>query len=194
MTIQKTIAIIAFPNCGTTMLAGIMECFGIPMTGENRWEGNWEDKDIVWGLRDGYFDKTVAERNAQYDIWGFKAPYAFDFLEKTKVGLRNPVYLAIWKDPYSVAQRRFDNTDIVETMQTTLNLMSMSVRKMEESEIDVHMLSYQRALSNPSEFINKMLGIVDIEVTKEQIARANEFIVPNTTSNWRYPHKQVVRY
>ena len=102
-----TVAIIDFAHSGTTMLAGICHILGVPMVGADYKPHKMEDLEVARAIRDeGRFARLVEQRNGQHEAWGFKMAGAWKF-PNSLAHLREPVYLAIYKDPVSVTARRF---------------------------------------------------------------------------------------
>jgi len=179
----KTVAIIDFAHCGTTMLAGICEILGVPMIGDNYDRKNWEDLDIIEGLkgRDG-FAEVVRQRDEQYDMWGFKAPGALSYYPRFSQHLRNPVFLAIYKDLASVTYRRFgvSQNRLYVKMRNTARQMERSVDRICRSGLDVHMLSYCKAIIAPREFVLRIADIIGLGLSDEQIDTIISYIQPNS--------------
>jgi len=180
------------------MVAGILECLGVPMVADNFFGMSWEDSDIVRRLKvsDEAFKEVVDRRNRKNDIWGFKHPGAHRFLKRMKKILRNPVYLAIWKDPVTVTQRRFgydSERPFILDMQNTCVKMANAMWNIYTAEEEVHMLSYAQALIKPRWFVEEIVRVTELDATGAEIANAVKFIRPNTTKNWRNPYPQVRR-
>jgi len=195
---MKTIAVIAFAHSGTTMLAGILEIFGVPMVGNNYLGMNWEDQDIIKSLkgRDGKFAKLVERRNRQHSTWGFKHPGAHNFLDQLDYSLRNPIYLSIWKDPMSVTQRRkgYVKEPFVPNMRETCLKMDRAMEHINDSGLNVRMLSYSQALARPRTFVERLASMTGIAVTGAKIDEAAKFIQPNRTNDWRSRYMQVKKH
>ena len=65
-----TIMIIGYAWSGTTMLAGIFECFGVPMVGDNYLPMAHEDQDFRWKIRESedVFRAFVEELPGSIDV------------------------------------------------------------------------------------------------------------------------------
>jgi len=184
----RTVAIIACAHHGTTMVAGVCELLGVPMVGKNYDPKKWEDMEMVQAQQsEEQFAAIVARRNAEHDVWGFKSPGAW--LRAPWMGkyLRNPVYLAIYKDPVSVSFRRFRSTD-AKRVENTIRQMEWSIRGVREGGFPAHCLSYQRAIVAPAGFVQKVAGLIGIVADEEMVALAVAYIQPNTVGDRRaYP-------
>lgn len=174
-----TVAIVEYAHGGTTMLAGICEILGVPMTGDNCKTLKWEDRDVVAAFKDeGVFKTLVEQRNRQHEIWGFKSPGAWLHADLLKRYLEAPVYLAIFKDPVSVTYRRFGIVSM-NKLCDTIDQMKRVADGMRISGLAVHMLSYQKAISAPTEFVVRVAALIGIEASDRRIEDAAGFIRPN---------------
>lgn len=178
--VKRTIAIVDFAHSGTTMVAGILEILGVPMVGKRYKAEKWEDQEIVEALQnEAMFAELVAQRNAQHDVWGFKYPGAWKFAPLLKRYLRNPVYFAIYKDSVSVTWRRFGTFSLTKLANTVQQLIK-SVEGIQATGLPVHMLSYQKAVTDQLHFVTLLAQMVGLEPSLEQTERAADYIQPNT--------------
>jgi len=185
---SKTVAIIGVAHHGTTMVAGIYELLGVPMAGAHRKERKWEDREIVAALKDERrFKTTVAERDAQHEVWGFKSPGAWLVAPWLGKYLRDPLYLAILKDPVTVTMRRFGRISS-NKIENTIEQMRRSVYGMRLSGLPVEWLSYQMAVLSPRLFVRYLAALAGLYPTAEQYERAVDWIQPNVAGGRReYP-------
>jgi len=149
------------------------------MVGSRYKERKWEDQDVVNAIRDRTaFAQLVARRDAAHERWGFKYAGAWLYAESLVV-LRDPAYLAIYKDPVSVTARRF-NAVTTSKLANTLRQMRDSVHGINDAGLPVHWLSYHRAVAAPMSFVVEVAHAIDVVATPAQIHRAAQFIRPNT--------------
>jgi len=183
----STIAIIAFSHSGTTMVAGILEILGVPMVGPQYDLAKWEDIEVIKALKTGQFADIVAQRNAQHERWGFKFPGAWRYLATLDHCLREPLYLAIWKDAVSVTRRRFRTQDRwLRKIQNTVHQFSDAVDGICASHLPVQMLSYQIAVMQPRQFVEDIARLAGIDAEEDRLDRATRYIQPNSG---RRPHR-----
>lgn len=189
---KKTVAIIDYAHAGTTMLAGMCQILGVPMVGRNYRPEKWEDLDIIEGLKLGSrFDEVVQERNKQYDTWGFKALGAWRYRPRVEDRLRNPIFLAIYKDPVSVTMRRFGypKTCVGRKIVATLKSYIESVDGVRNVGDNVHFFSYSKAVTAPVEFTRRLANTIETEPSKDAMEEAAGFIQPNVAwQNRHYPY------
>ena len=186
---MTTVAIIDFAHSGTTMLAGLCHILGCPMVGDRYKSKKWEDLDVIEAIRDEVrFAELVGRRNAQRHVWGFKMPGAWKF-PNSLAHLRDPVYLAIYKDPVSVTMRRFGKLGLGK-VGNTLEQMRLSTEGLASSGLPVHVMSYHWATQNPGAFVKHLVNVTGLTPDYEQVVRAAAFIQPNA-NRLRQPYPEV---
>jgi hypothetical protein len=160
------------------MLAGVCEILGVPMVGAYHKPMKWEDLTVIEALKDNdRFGKLVKRRNAQHDVWGFKYPGAWKFMPILKRHLRDPVYLAIFKEPVSVTQRRFHCVTLQKALNT-VEQFRIAVDGMLATGEDIKLLSYHQAIIAPREFVSQVANLIGVKPTNGQIDCAIGFIQP----------------
>ena len=193
-----TVVVIDLAHHGTTMLSGVLEMLGIPMVGDHFDKKRWEDLEIREALDGGgdAFGAVVEKRNAAHDTWGFKRCGVWKQASFLDVRLRDPVYLAIYKDPISVTRRRFGTSNdrrLLGKVRSTIRQMHESINGICAAKIPVTMFSYHQALMLPGVFIRRVGATIGIEPTWEQVARIGQYIQPNVTGP-RKPYPLVQEY
>ena len=181
---DRTVGIIEFAHCGTTMVAGICHILGVPMVSENYKRNKLEDLDVINTIADEQaFAKLVKERNERHGTWGFKRPGAWTFPDSL-VHLRNPIYLAIYKDPVSVTHRRFGGSQIrlSHKIRNTGRQMKHTIDGIYAWNPSVHFLSYCRAIIAPKQFVQEIAEVIQIDPSEEAFNKAVRFIRPNVGS------------
>jgi hypothetical protein len=180
----KTVAIIDFAHCGTTMMAGIYEILGVPMVADDYHQMKWEDHEIILPAKagdDGLLAAVVASRNAQYDTWGFKFPGMLRVSPWLAPLLADPVYIAIYKDLVSVTRRRFgtSNRQLYRKMLNTAKQMQSSMQSIASSGLEVHLFSYCKAIVDPVGFVLSLASVAELEPQNECIDRAADYVQAN---------------
>lgn len=186
---MTTVAIIAFAHCGTTMIAGVCEILGVSMVNEDYHPVKREDWEVVEALREGRLPALVEQRSVQHEHWGFKYPGAWHYADTLQENLRDPLYLTIWKDPVSVARRRFGKSEDrwLRKVANTCQRMRESVDGIRHSGLPVHTLSYCHAIADPERFVIGLAEMIGLQPTEEQIARAAQYIQPVAWVRNTYP-------
>lgn len=169
------IAILGLAQCGTTMTAGIFERLGVPMMlGEGKRE-KLEDMTVFGALESTATLERLVEQRASLPAWGFKLPGAWLYAPVLRECLPDAVYLAILKDPASVAWRRFGATGTRE-LEKTCNWMARCIAGIAESGLPVRWLSYLDAIRTPRAFVDRVAQLAGIEATVEQTSSALEWM------------------
>ena len=169
---MAVIAIVDLAHCGTTMTAGILERLGVPMVWK-RTNGKLEDDDVAQALgtvKEPQNSRELARLVEQRGdlTWGFKIPGAWKFAPVLREHLRDPVYLAIYKDPVSVTLRRFGTVDTRRLAKTT-RWMHESIVGIRECGLPVWWLSYLDAMRGPCQFVEHLAELAGVGVTGSQM-------------------------
>lgn len=180
----KTIVVIEHAHCGSTMLAGMLEIAGIPLVSDEYKEMKWEDQEIVEAMRSGNEDalaEVIEKRNLEFDIWGFKSPGAWQHMDLLIKNLRNPIFIAIYKDPVSVTMRRAGGRggDFIELVLNTVHQYAQSLSGMRDTGQQIYLFSYLKAMIDPFGFVRELLDVTGIEADEKIIERLIAFIQPN---------------
>ena len=173
---MKTIVILGMAHCGTTMLAQIVDALGVPMVlGGDR--GHCEDADVARALsKQSWFETLVAERSGR--PWGWKHPGGWRFAHYYGC-LENPTYLAIYKDPVTVARRFEHNMPYVQDdhrVQATTAQMLRSINGILSTGLPVHYLSYLDAVRCPYLFVEQVVEACELGVSQREMYAASETI------------------
>ena len=189
---EKTILIIGQARAGTTMVSSLVNEMGIPV-GEN-FGPVYEDNDLGKHVKDlskgkvpKNFIKEIRKRNNLYNKWGWKRPDMYGYLDVFINQIRNPCLIAIFRDPVSITTRnqislsmqKDSADDCTKTFYDSLNDQREIVEKIRKLELPSLLISYEKAISNPNQFISelkKFVGSGGIERTSKKIL---SIITPN---------------
>ena len=183
-----TVGIIAFAHSGTSMLSAILEMLGVKMVFgdvEDYHHRKWEDHEFIHKLDDEEaFGEMVARRNEQVDTWGFKYPGAWMHMDRLQRHLREPVYVAIWKDPVSVTLRRFNSRNrFGNKLRNTIRQMKTAMDGLYAAGQPCHHFSYEDAILTPATFAADVASAVGATPTVDQLHNIIDYIQPNFTGN-----------
>lgn len=102
---KRTYITFGLQRGGTSAVAGAQRAMGLYL-GEIK-GGNNEDVHFKHPPRNlGHLRKTIKKRDAANDVWGFKFPTASSYLAVLDDELRNPFYVAVYRDPVATALSR----------------------------------------------------------------------------------------
>lgn len=100
---QRTYVTFGLERGRTSPVAGVLRALGLYL-GEID-EGNNEDKSFhnktLHQMR-----TTIASRNAEHDVWGWKYPTAVNYLPALVKSIRNPFFVVVYRDPVATALSR----------------------------------------------------------------------------------------
>lgn len=180
---ERTIAIVACTQSGSTMLAGVLEILGVPMVSGDYNEKKWEDRDIKCNLypelKEDKFLQAIKERNKN-KVWGFKFAGGWRFMPLFKKHLRNPVFLAILRDPVATSYTRFGKSRInLHRLLNTIRVQEREMQGIKDSTRDVLIFSYEKAIAFPEKFVLDVMKRVGIKASKERVRAATSYIQPD---------------
>src|SRR5215469_5858876 len=99
---KKTVVVLGAPRGGTSMVAAALRKLGVAM-GENLGHQH-EDRSFRAEVPLEEMIATVKKRNETHDLWGWKLPNNIYYLEQLFPHLRNPHFVAIFRNPYSISR------------------------------------------------------------------------------------------
>ena len=102
-TPQRTYVTFGVERGGTSLVAGVLRALGLYL-GDIP-EGNNEDK-AFHNRPLGQMKATVARRNQDYDVWGWKYPTASTYLPVLSKSLRNAFFVVVYRDVVATALSR----------------------------------------------------------------------------------------
>jgi hypothetical protein len=106
----ETVIIFGMTRGGTSMVAGAVRGFGYYL-GEDLLV-NLEDQNFVYKT-DEHMKETIARRNKDHSLWGWKYPIAVEYLDRLLPFLRNPIFIVVTRDATATAcaMTRWDDRD-----------------------------------------------------------------------------------
>lgn len=182
---QKTIIVVGPARGGTSMIAGALANLGV-FTGAGSNAPVFEDVRLAGAAENGKVADVravVSEYNAAHDVWAYKRPGIIDNFGKIHDTVRNPLYLFIFKDIFSMANRNniSMNMDVVNGLNVALEGYQKITGFINRRNPSGLLLSYDRVVQNKEAFIDVLTQLVTPQATtEEQRAAALEFIDPNS--------------
>jgi hypothetical protein len=180
----RTFIVTGLYRSGTSLVASILQQAGLFM-GNEIGDSVYQDEEIFPVLAAGdmaALRRIVVARNADHSRWGFKYPMlwrAFDAGELARFD--NPRLIVTFRDPVSIAVR------------TSLSEYQEPMRALRDAAVDLSalmafigkldcpnlLLSYEKALVFPLDFVDAILQFCDIPRSGEMRARLLALIQPN---------------
>jgi len=102
-TPQRTYVTFGVERGGTSLVAGVLRALGLYL-GDIP-EGNNEDK-AFHNKSLGQMKATVARRNQEFDVWGWKYPTAAMYLPVLSKSIRNAFFVVVYRDTVATALSR----------------------------------------------------------------------------------------
>jgi hypothetical protein len=102
-TPQRTYVTFGVERGGTSLVAGVLRALGLYL-GDIP-EGNNEDK-AFHNKSLGQMKATVARRNQEYAVWGWKYPTAAQYLPVLSKSIRNAFFVIVYRDTVATALSR----------------------------------------------------------------------------------------
>lgn len=179
-TARKTIVVLGAPRGGTSMLSGALDKLGVYMgdnIGHQKEDPRFrEETPLETKL------ETIAKNNEAHQVWGWKLPNTIYYYPEVHRHLVNPVFLTIYRNPFSVAtsSARHDNRDLEQALLRVPIDHYAAMHRMMAQFPDVPLASCSfDAVSHGAGkdvFIDELIAFLGLSVTPEQRAGALDFI------------------
>ena len=171
---QRTLVVLGVQRGGTSMVAGVLRALGVDM---GRAGLNHEDPRFI-RADEAKLRRVIDLRNSERDIWGFKVPETtlqLDYLEKS---LRNPYYICVFRNIAAVADSFLTRGVKYPAMVVlhALKYYNRMGRLAREAKAPLLVVNYERAASNPVEFVDSVLEFIEIDVPAIMRERAAEMV------------------
>lgn len=159
---KRTIIVTGVARSGTSLVASVLKAAGLFM-GEFVYDVVNEDAQMLELLRSrdiGLLRTLIQQRNAKHTSWGFKIPNLHTFLHHDELSLfRNPQMIVIYRDPVAVAVRNAlsEHFSELDGLIAATSAMQATARFAAQAQCPLLLLSYEKALTFPSLFIDNVL-------------------------------------
>jgi hypothetical protein len=181
---EKTLIVVGPARGGTSLVAGALDHLGV-FTGDRSSAPVFEDVRLADACEqggDGDVRKIVSEYDSNHDVWAYKRPGIIEDFSVLDGVVRNPIYLFIFKDVFSIANRNNISVslDIVNGLERALDGYSKMAEFIKRSRPNGILLSYDRVMQNKERFVDLMIEVVgSSRVSESQRSGALNFIEPN---------------
>jgi hypothetical protein len=194
---EKTFIVTGRGRGGTSLAASILFHAGIYM-GHHLAEAVYEDLEFIEAFHSRNRDllvRLIASRNAAHPQWGFKTPHLHARLSYQDMGLfRNPHLIVIFRDPVAVAERSAlaEYLDPFRAMQESLDALKNLVRFVNNTTAPALLLSYEKALLKPDDFIDAMARFCGIPLDQGQRRILLNAVQPNAEAYIKVARRRFV--
>jgi hypothetical protein len=183
----RTFIVTGLHRSGTTLITAILRQVGVFMGAEIN-DIVHEDEAIaklLIGQDDGALTRLIEERNAAYGTWGFKFPMLCQPLGPDDMSrFSDPHIIVSFRDPVSIAMRTSlsEYQDPMRAMRAAVDDQAAMLAFVERSRCPALLLSYEKSLMFPGDFIDALLGFCDLprgDVLRDKLVHLIEPNRPN---------------
>jgi len=173
---QKTVIVLGAPRGGTSMVAATLRKLGV-MMGEELGHQH-EDRNFRRDVPIEKMIETISARNAAHDLWGWKMPNSVYYVESLLPHLRNPHFVAIFRNPFSISRSSAerDSRDFnLRLLQVAANHTKRVVDLLERLEAPAALASFEAATRSPETFVGNLAEFIGVEVgeaTASEVSRS----------------------
>ncbi len=174
---EKTLVVLGSPRGGTSMLAGLLRELGIHM-GDRIDRHNHEDQAFLSEDLE-QIRATIAQRNAEHPVWGWKVPDSIRYLPEIESQLRNPHYLAVLRNPLAVAasmHRYSTNMPLESGLKRALEYFHLIEAFIARTRNPVLLVDYEAAVLAPAALVESLGDFLRLELDEEAIEQAAAFV------------------
>jgi hypothetical protein len=169
---EATIICMGLPRSGTSMVAGVLFKLGLFMGGRAD-KAVFEDSQLGNAVETGDRGATamlIAERNAEHLKWGFKRPNAYQHTEMLEVLCRNPRFIITFRDLLAISIRNniAVQTDVLTGLSRAASQYSTLVQKVQKITHPALLVSYEKCLQFPEQFIDRIATFCSLSPTEQQ--------------------------
>ena len=180
----RTFIVTGRHRSGTSLVASILRQVGIFLGAEINdivHEDEAMAKILMARDTDGLI-RLIGERNANYGTWGFKFPMLCQSLGPDELALFNdPHVIVTFRDPVSVAVRTSisEYQEPMRALRTAVDEQAALVTFVERLRCPTLLLSYEKSLVFPGDFIDAILRFCDLPRNDSLRERLIGLIEPN---------------
>jgi hypothetical protein len=181
---KRTIIVLGTPRGGTSMVAATLRKLGV-MMGE-RLGHQHEDPNFRGEVPLGDMLATVKQRNDTYDIWGWKLPNNVYYVEQLLPHLRNPHFVAVFRNPYSISRsssERDRREYQARLLQVATNHTKTVVDLIGRLKAPTALTAFESAVRNREEFVRGLAEFVGVRPDGQLVATVAQEAI-NTDSGY----------
>ena len=169
---QKTIIVVGVERSGTSMVGTVLNELGV-FLGNSHDKAVYEDIQTFTALEnENYtaFEELVNKNNSDHEIWGWKRPQSYKYSERYLGRVRNPHFIVLFRDSFSIAMR---NSISVHT-NVTNNLLATAHNNLElckfvaNCKAPMLCVSYEKAMSKKLKFMHSLVDYLGLDISLEK--------------------------
>ena len=180
----RTFIVTGLHRSGTSLVASILQQAGL-FIGSNVNDIVFEDEVIANALAacdTATLRRIIAERDAQHSRWGFKYPMLCAVLDPDQLSLFDkPRLIVTFRDPIAMAVRTAlsEYRDPMQSLREVAADQTAMLAFVDRLACPNLLLSYEKALTFPQDFIATITRFCDLPQTAELRGRLIALIEPN---------------
>lgn len=180
----RTFIVTGLHRSGTSLVAAVLQQAGIFM-GDKINDFVFEDEDMLAALQAdqaGSLARLIAERNANYGTWGFKAPLIYTSLRPEQLALFNNAHLIVpFRDIASIAVRNSlsEYKQAMTALRDAVSQLDAMVAFLGSISAPSLLFSYEKALIFPGDFIETLTQFCGLPGNAALRARLTGLVEPN---------------
>jgi len=177
---HRTFLIFGVNRGGTTATAGALRRLGIFLGDDIG--GNLEDRLFRKRLGLDAIRATVADRNASYDVWGWKHPHPHLYIDELLPDLRNPRLILVTRDltANTAGVSSWDQEEVNKALAMYLRQTQKNSDLIRRVNCPVLLVSYEKLLVKPVPVIRDLAHFCGLKPSSAAIAHALDFIKPGS--------------
>ncbi len=180
---QKTLIILGVARGGTSLIAGSLVHLGI-FSGEKSVQPVFEDVTLATVFEDQNYEeaKVIIDRYNKNDIWSFKRPSSINYIKEIDNLCRNPIYLIVFKDIFSISNRNNISmkSNVIHGLKQAHEDYAKILSFISETNPNAFLFSYEKVMGNKEFFIDTLINLIGKEkVSSQQKDSLYHFIEPN---------------
>lgn len=175
----KTIIVLGAPRGGTSMVAATLRKLGVVM-GEGKLGHQHEDKAFRGEVPVESMLETIRRRNQDYDMWGWKLPNSVYYLDQLLPHIRNPHFIAVFRNPYSIsnsAAERDKRDYEFQFLKIAINHTAKVVDLIGKTTVPTALVSFEASRRSSREFVESVAGFIGLEKNDLKIEDALEHAI-----------------
>lgn len=174
---KKTVIVLGAPRGGTSMVAATLRKLGV-MMGEKLGHQH-EDRNFRRDVPLPQMVETIKRRNETCDLWGWKLPNSVYYVEKLIPHLRNPHFVAVFRNPYSISRssaERDGRAYDARLLQVAANHTKLVVDLIGRLEAPTALAAFEAVLRGPEEFVRGLAEFIGRQVGNDLDEIVNQAI------------------
>lgn len=127
------------------------------------------------------FTNVLSEYNSAHKVWGWKRPSILSKAKLIESKLRNPHYIFVFRDLFSVANRNSISmkADVKDALIEAHNSYTMLLEFLKGTDCPVMLVSSDKVTRFKEEFIEQLIIFSGINPSDQQRRKAVQFISPD---------------